>query len=78
MTKKATWESITVDLGSNSKASVKQHQSSGMWYCSELTTDGISLDDCIKKIDNAIGKMNNILIKRNKIRPVANKEEKSK
>ena len=76
MSKKTTWESITVDLGSNSKASVKQHQSSGMWYCSDLTTDGISLDDCVKKIDKAIKKMNKVLLKHNKIKP--DKEGNSK
>ena len=75
---KATWESIQVDLGSNSKAEVKQHQSSGMWYCSQLTTDGSSLEDCVKKIDKAIGQMQKVLIKRNKVRTIPIKQDNNK
>ena len=77
---KATWESMSVDLGGNSKASAKQNQTSGMWYCSELTTVGTSLSECIKEIDKGILSMNKILMKRNKIKidPGNNDEEKKK
>ena len=72
---KATWEQISVDLGGNSKGSAKQNQTSGMWYCSELTTVGKNLDDVIKDIDKGIKKMNEVLLKRNKIKLVPDKDK---
>lgn len=53
-----------MDVGCN-KVSVKQN-SSGFWYCADLTINCVSIMDGIALIDKAIGEIIKVLEEKNK------------
>jgi len=67
-------KTIYVNVGAD-RASVKQN-STGYWYCNELTVNDKHIDGCVKGVDVAIEQMNKVLNKYNIKNNKSKKEEK--